>query len=69
LRKIKLKKLSPETIPAYLEPGQVLQLREVTELQVERVNADEGENVEDVEEEPDDEHQDVVGEDHVVDDA
>ena len=53
----------------HLQSSQVLQLGEVLELQIERVDADEGEDVQDVEEEPDDEHEDVVSEDHVVDDA
>ena len=45
-----------------------MQLGEIAELQEERVDADEGEYVQDVEEEPDDQHQDVVREDHVVHD-
>lgn len=53
----------------YLQSGQVLKFCEVTELQVERVDADEGQDVEDVEEEPDDQHQDVVSKDHVVDNS
>ncbi len=52
----------------YLESCQILQLGEIAELQEERVDADEGEDVQDVEEEPDDQHQDVVREDHVVHD-
>ena len=53
----------------YLKSGQVLKLCQVSELKVQRVDADEGQDVQDVEEEPDDEHQDVVSKDHVVDDA
>ena len=45
-----------------------MKFSEITELEVERVDADEGQDVEDVEEEPDDQHQDVVREDHVVHD-
>ena len=46
-----------------------MKLCESTELQIERVDADEGQDIQDVEEEPDQEHQDVVGKDHVTDNA
>ena len=46
-----------------------MQLGESTKLEIEGVDTDEGHDVEDVEEEPDEQHQDVVGEDHVVDNA
>lgn len=55
--------------PNYLKSGQVLKFCQVSEFKVEWVDADEGQDIQDVEKEPDDEHQDVVGEDHVVDDA
>jgi hypothetical protein len=45
-----------------------LQFGEIIELEIERVDADEAEHVENVEDKPEDEHEDVVGEDHVVDD-
>ena len=46
-----------------------MKLSESTELQIERVDADEGQDIQDVEEEPDQEHQDVVSKDHVTDNA
>jgi len=46
-----------------------LKFGESTELEIEGVDTNEGQDVEDVEEEPDEQHQDVVGEDHVIDDA
>ena len=46
-----------------------MKLSEPTELEIEGVDANEGHDVEDVEEEPDEQHQDVVREDHVVDDS
>ncbi len=46
-----------------------MKLGESTELEIEGVNANEGHDVEDVEEEPDEQHQDVVRENHVVDDS
>ena len=52
----------------HLELGHVLQLGDPRQLQVERVHHHPGHHVDDVEEQPDEEHDDVVGEDHVVDD-
>ena len=52
----------------YLEFGQVLQLGEIGEFQEQAVDANPAEAVDDVEPEPGQEHQDVVDEDHVVDD-
>ena len=46
-----------------------MKLGEPTELEIVGVDTNEGHDVEDVEEEPDEQHQDVVGEDHVVDNA
>ena len=54
---------------SYLQSGEILELGEIVELQVEGVDADEAVDVDDVEDGPRDEHDDVVGEDHVVDDG
>ena len=53
----------------YLEPSEILDLREIIELQIETVDADEAEYIEEVEDQPGHEHDDVVGEDHVIDDS
>lgn len=52
---------------SYLEPGQILQLGEIIEFQIERIYTNETCDVKNIEDEPCDEHDDVVGEDHVVD--
>jgi len=46
-----------------------LKLGQSGEFEVERVDTEEGHHIDNVEEEPDDQHQDVVGKNHVVDDA
>ncbi len=56
-------------LQTHLELGQVLYLCQIVELEVERPDANEGEDVDDVEDEPGDEHDDVVREDQVVDDV
>ena len=50
----------------YLEPGQILQFGEILELQVEWVDADEGQDIQNVKQEPDNQHEDVVSKDHVI---
>lgn len=54
-------------ILSYLEPSQILKFCEVVELKVQRVDANEGKNVGNVDEEPYEEHENVVCKDHVVD--
>ena len=51
----------------HLQLGHVLQLGDPGQLQIEGVHHHPGHHVDDVEEQPDEEHDDVVGEDHVVD--
>ena len=51
----------------YLKFGKVLELGQVSQLQVEAVNAHPSEAVDDVEAEPSQKHENIVNEDHVVD--
>ena len=46
-----------------------MELGKSAKLEIEGVDANECHDVEDVEEEPDEQHQDVVREDHVIDDS
>ena len=57
----------PAAHRVHLELGHVLQLGDPRELQVEGVHHHPGHHVDDVEKQPDEEHDDVIGEDHVVD--
>ena len=54
---------------AYLEPLLILQMGQVVKFQVEWVDAKEAKDIDHIEKEPGDEHDDVVSEDHVVNDA
>ena len=58
----------PAAHGVHLELGHVLQLGDSCQLQVERVHYHPGHDVDNVENQPDEEHDDVVGEDHVIDD-
>lgn len=51
----------------YLKSSKILNLGEIIEFQIEAVNADEAENVQDVEYQPCQKHEYVVNKDHVVD--
>ena len=51
-----------------LQLGHVLQLGDACQLQIQRVHHHPGHYVDNVEEQPDEEHNDVVGKYHVVDD-
>lgn len=54
---------------SYLESGQILDFGQVSEFQIERVDTQKAENIDDVEEKPSNQHDDIVGKNHVIDNA